>query len=93
MTLALRRRRTAVRRVVPTGPTSTPGLCPGLGRSCPRWNREGRPRRLLAVIGVDGLPASQHAFLWAAAEAGRRGAALDVVHAHDAAFHQPPDYC
>jgi nucleotide-binding universal stress UspA family protein len=33
------------------------------------------------VVGVDGSPASLHALHWAAAEAARRDAGLDVVHA------------
>jgi nucleotide-binding universal stress UspA family protein len=49
--------------------------------------------RVVVVVGVDGSPASQHAFRWAAAEAGRRGAALDVVHAWMTPYPlNPPDY-
>jgi nucleotide-binding universal stress UspA family protein len=51
------------------------------------------PRVVVVVVGVDGSPASQHALLWAAAEAGRRGAALDVVHAWMTPYPlNPPDY-
>src|SRR5262245_51872716 len=33
------------------------------------------------VVGTDGSPSSSQAVLWAAGEARRRGAALDIVHA------------
>ena len=68
----LRRRRTAVRRVVPTGPTSTSGSLPwappimahdGTVKDDPSAPCRDRRRR---------SPASQHAFLWAAAEADAR---------------------
>ncbi len=49
--------------------------------------------RVAVVVGVDGSPASQHALLWAAAEAGRRGMALDVVHAWMTPYPlNAPDY-
>jgi len=49
--------------------------------------------RVVVVVGVDGSPASQHALLWAGAEAGRRGAALYVVHAWMTPYPlNPPDY-
>jgi nucleotide-binding universal stress UspA family protein len=49
--------------------------------------------RVVIVVGVDGSPASQHALRWAAAEAGRRGAVLDVVHAWMTPYPlDPPDY-
>jgi nucleotide-binding universal stress UspA family protein len=45
------------------------------------------------VVGVDGSPASQQALRWATAEAGRRGAALDVVHAWMTPYPlNAPDY-
>jgi nucleotide-binding universal stress UspA family protein len=49
--------------------------------------------RVVIVVGVDGSRASHQALRWAAAEAGRRGAALDVVHAWMTPYPlNPPDY-
>jgi nucleotide-binding universal stress UspA family protein len=49
--------------------------------------------RVVIVVGVDGSRASHQALRWAAAEAGRRGAALDVVHAWMTPYPlDPPDY-
>jgi nucleotide-binding universal stress UspA family protein len=45
------------------------------------------------VVGVDGSPASERALRWAAAEAVRRSAALEVVHAWTTPYPlNPPDY-
>ncbi len=45
------------------------------------------------VAGVDGSPESEQALQWAAAEAARRSAALDVVHAWMTPYPlNPPDY-
>jgi nucleotide-binding universal stress UspA family protein len=47
----------------------------------------------VVVVGVDGSPESQRALRWAAAEAGRRRAALNVVHAWMTPYPlNPPDY-
>jgi nucleotide-binding universal stress UspA family protein len=54
-------------------------------------NEEVVSRRI--VVGVDGSTASQRAAQWAAAEAERRGAALDVVHAWMTPYPlNPPDF-
>jgi nucleotide-binding universal stress UspA family protein len=54
-------------------------------------NEELVSRRI--VVGVDGSTASQRAAQWAAAEAERRGAALDVVHAWMTPYPlTPPDF-
>jgi nucleotide-binding universal stress UspA family protein len=45
------------------------------------------------VVGVDGSPESERALQWAEAEAARRSAALDVVHAWMTPYPlNPPDY-
>ena len=45
------------------------------------------------VVGVDGSPASERALQWAATEAARRSAALEVVHAWTTPYPlNPPDY-
>jgi nucleotide-binding universal stress UspA family protein len=38
-------------------------------------------RSTRVIVGVDGSPQSQQALRWAAAEAARRGATLDIIHA------------
>jgi nucleotide-binding universal stress UspA family protein len=54
-------------------------------------NEEFATRRI--VVGVDGSTASMRAARWAAAEAERRGDALDVVHAWMVPYPlNPPDY-
>jgi nucleotide-binding universal stress UspA family protein len=54
-------------------------------------NEKNAGRRI--VVGVDGSPASEQALRWAAAEAARRSAALEVVHAWMTPNPlNPPDY-
>lgn len=56
------------------GPSAVPGRRPAVGR---------------IVVGVDGSPGSAAALRWAAAEAGRRQAALRIVSAWEDPDHDP----